>query len=452
MKMRSLGRTCLIVLSLLPAVSTQDGSSVVGSDQTLIASAGEDVILPCHITPSVSAVDLDVRWYRDSFDILVHLYEDRRDRTDVQDSDYRGRTALSRFELEDGILSLNLRNLRPSDSGVYSCYATDGVWDGQGKTELIVRALGTQPSISMDSTQGEQTRLVCRSEGWSPEPEVIWRDRDGNDVTSLSNTTLLRVSQGLRSVSSYIKIKQQSNVFSCLVRSKIPKPDWESKLHISRDFFPGVSGWMVAFFLTLALSIGAIPLLVIQWRRMDAMERKLEPMAAQRLRDFHYTRKGHIVKNCPEKGGNAGEENEGEQGEREEAGQPEARGAESGSVVSETLAKEGSKVQDTMKARGSLNRDSNAEESVSESAGVEKPGSGLLNTEVDAPTQFFFGMEKKSAQRKVIHCLKTLSGDELREPREIQQCAVDIYTKLFTAEAEGQPEETQHFLETAEDL
>ncbi|MGH0148309.1 UNVERIFIED_CONTAM: hypothetical protein FKN15_050448 [Acipenser sinensis] len=183
-------------VSLHPIDSAMaDGSSVVGSDQPLIASAGEDVILPCHITPSVSAVDLDVRWYRDSFDIPVHLYEDRRDRTDVQDSDYRGRTALSRFELEDGILSLNLRNLRPSDSGVYSCYATDGVWDGQGKTELIVSALGTQPSISMDSTQGEQTRLVCRSEGWDPEPEVIWRDRDGNDVTSLSNTTLLRVSQ-----------------------------------------------------------------------------------------------------------------------------------------------------------------------------------------------------------------------------------------------------------------
>ncbi|KAK6477901.1 butyrophilin-like protein 2, partial [Huso huso] len=97
-------------------------------------------------------------------------------------------------------------------------------------------ALGTQPSISMDSTHVEQTRLVCRSEGWDPEPEVIWRDRDGNDVTSLSNTTLLRVSQGLRSVSSYIKIKQQSNVFSCLVRSKIPKPDWESKLHISSEY------------------------------------------------------------------------------------------------------------------------------------------------------------------------------------------------------------------------
>ncbi|XP_058867817.1 butyrophilin subfamily 1 member A1-like isoform X2 [Acipenser ruthenus] len=284
MKLRFLGRTCLIVLSLLPAVSTQrEGSSVVGSDQPLIASSGEDAILPCHITPSLSAVDMDVRWFRQKFKIPVHLYEDQKDRTDVQDSDYRGRTALSRLGLQEGILSLNLRNLRHTDSGVYSCYATDGVWNGQGKTELIVRALGTQPSISMDSTQGEQTRLVCKSEGWDPEPEVIWRDRDGNDVTSLSNTTVQRDSQGLLSVSSYIKIKQQSNVFSCLVRSKTPKPDWESKLHISSDFFPGVSGWMVAFFLTLALSIGAIPLLVIQWRRMDAMERKLEPMAAQCL-------------------------------------------------------------------------------------------------------------------------------------------------------------------------
>ncbi|MGH0192094.1 UNVERIFIED_CONTAM: hypothetical protein FKN15_000250 [Acipenser sinensis] len=276
--MRFLGRTVLIVLRLLPAVSTQDDSTVVGSDQPLIASPGEDVTLPCHITPSLSAVDMEVRWYRQNIRVPVHLYDNRSDRTDVQDSDYQGRTDLFRFELQEGILSLNLRNLRPSDSGVYSCYAADGVWYGQGKTELIVRALGTQPSISMDSTQGEQTRLVCRSEGWSPEPEVIWRDRDGNDVTSLSNTTVQRDSQGFLSVSSYIKIKQQSNVFSCLVRSKIPKPDWESKLHISSDFFSGVSGWMVAFFLTLALSIGTIPLLAIQLRRMDAMERKFEPM------------------------------------------------------------------------------------------------------------------------------------------------------------------------------
>ncbi|XP_058874690.1 butyrophilin subfamily 1 member A1-like, partial [Acipenser ruthenus] len=282
MKMRFLGRTCLIVLSLLPAVSTQGGWRVVGSDQPVIAEPGDDVILPCHISPRLSAVDMEVRWYRDAFEKPVHLYSFKMNILGTQDSKYRGRTALSPSALQTGNLSLHLRNLQPSDRGVYTCLADDGS-RYEGQTEVIVAALGTQPSISMDCTQGEQTRLVCRSEGWDPEPEVIWRDRDGNNVTSLSNTTVQRDSQGLRSVSSYIKIKQQSNVFSCLVRSKTPKPDWESKLHISSDFFPGVSGWMVAFFLTLALSIGAIPLLVIQWRRMDAMERKLEPMAAQRL-------------------------------------------------------------------------------------------------------------------------------------------------------------------------
>ncbi|MGH0169808.1 UNVERIFIED_CONTAM: hypothetical protein FKN15_057635 [Acipenser sinensis] len=210
--------------------------TVVGSDQSVIAETGDDVILPCHISPRVSAVDMEVRWFRGAFEKPVHLYRSRKNILGTQDRAYQDRTALSPEALQRGDISLHLRNLRPSDRGVYICYAHDGSQYEEGQTEVIVTALGSQPSISMDSTQGEQTQLVCRSEGWSPEPEVIWRDIDGNDVTSLSNTTLLRVSQGLRSVSSYIKIKQQSNVFSCLVRSKMPKPDWESKLHISSEY------------------------------------------------------------------------------------------------------------------------------------------------------------------------------------------------------------------------
>ncbi|KAK1150653.1 butyrophilin subfamily 1 member A1-like [Acipenser oxyrinchus oxyrinchus] len=228
---------------------------------------------------------MEVRWFREIFGRPVHLYLNQRDWLETQDSDYRGRTALPPSALQTGDISLRLRNLRYSDSGVYTCYADDRSWYENGQTEVIVAALGTQPSVSMDSTQGQQTRLVCRSEGWYPEPEVIWRDRDGNNVTSLSNTTVLRDSQGLLTVSSYIKIKQQSNVFSCLVRSKTPKPDWESKLHISSDFFPGVSGWMVAFSLTLALSIGAIPLLVIKWRRMDRKLKMYEVKAVLHLRE-----------------------------------------------------------------------------------------------------------------------------------------------------------------------
>ncbi|MGH0184129.1 UNVERIFIED_CONTAM: hypothetical protein FKN15_013933 [Acipenser sinensis] len=217
-------------------VIVADAWTVVGSDQPVIAEAGYDVILPCHISPRVSAVGMEVRWFRERFDTPVHLYLNQKDQLSRQDSDYWGRTALSPSALQRGDISLRLRNLQPSDRGLYTCLADDGRRNEEGQTEVIVAALGTQPSISMDSTQGEQTRLVCRSEGWSPEPEVIWRDRDGKNVTSLSSPTVQSDGQGFLSVSSYIKIKQQSNVFSCLVRSKIPKPDWESKLHISSEY------------------------------------------------------------------------------------------------------------------------------------------------------------------------------------------------------------------------
>ncbi|MGH0174866.1 UNVERIFIED_CONTAM: hypothetical protein FKN15_069591 [Acipenser sinensis] len=138
MKMRFLGRTCLIVLTLLPAVSTQDAWTVVGSDQPVIAEAGDDVILPCHISPSISAVDMEVRWFRERFDKPVHLYLNQNDRLSRQDSDYQDRTALSPSALQTGDISLHLRNLRYSDRGVYTCSADDGRWAEDGQTELIV--------------------------------------------------------------------------------------------------------------------------------------------------------------------------------------------------------------------------------------------------------------------------------------------------------------------------
>ncbi|XP_041090921.1 butyrophilin subfamily 1 member A1-like isoform X2 [Polyodon spathula] len=295
MKMRFLGMVCLFVWSLLLAVSAQtDGQTVVVSDQPVFADPGEDVTLPCHISPRVNAVDMEVTWFRDKLKSPVHLYQNQIHQTDKQDLSYRGRTALS--ALQTGDLSLKLRDLRLSDSGVYTCAADDGKWYEEGKIELIVIVLGTQPSISMDSTQEGQARIACTSEDWYPEPAVLWSDRDGNDVTSLSSTRVFKDSQGFVSIRSYIPVKQQSNVFACLLRSKTPKSVRESKLHISKDFFPGVSGWQVAFSLTLALSIAAILPLVLQWIRMDRKEKQLAVNAVVHLRKELESVKREVLK------------------------------------------------------------------------------------------------------------------------------------------------------------
>ncbi|XP_039599253.1 butyrophilin subfamily 1 member A1-like, partial [Polypterus senegalus] len=127
--------------------------------------------------------------------------------------------------------------------------------------------VGTQPSISISSTEDQQTRLECSSEKWSSRPEVTWRDMNGIDVTSQSNLTVQRNDEGLLRVSSVIPIKWEFNVFSCLMRSNTTRPAYLSKVGVY-VFSPNVSGWSVVFWLSMALCVTATVLLILKWRRM----------------------------------------------------------------------------------------------------------------------------------------------------------------------------------------
>ncbi|XP_036419903.1 uncharacterized protein LOC118803519 [Colossoma macropomum] len=96
---------------------------IVGAAAPLVVEAGEDLVLPCSIKPSVSAEDVMVEWSRLHLgDRLVHLYENYEDRNYDQIESYRGRTALFKEELKKGNTSLKLSALRLSDEGAYKCY------------------------------------------------------------------------------------------------------------------------------------------------------------------------------------------------------------------------------------------------------------------------------------------------------------------------------------------
>ncbi|KAJ3605786.1 hypothetical protein NHX12_027830 [Muraenolepis orangiensis] len=63
--------------------------------------------------------------------------------------------------------------------------------------------------------------------------------------------------------------------------------------------------------------------------------------------------------------------------------------------------------------------------------------SRFLNiNEMDAPTSFFFGLEKKNGQRRVIHSLLSGTGQEITEPSQIRRRAVSFYSTLYTSEYE----------------
>ena len=94
--------------------------------QPLRATVGQDVVLPCHLSPRVDARRLEIWWIRHPSSETVHLYRNGEDQNGEQSRDYRGRTELVRAGLSNGSLDLRLLGLRPSDDGQYVC-AVQGV-------------------------------------------------------------------------------------------------------------------------------------------------------------------------------------------------------------------------------------------------------------------------------------------------------------------------------------
>ena len=66
-------------------------------------------------------------------------------------------------------------------------------------------------------------------------------------------------------------------------------------------------------------------------------------------------------------------------------------------------------------------------------------------SDMDAPTSYFFSLEKKNGQRKVIHTLLADTGKELVEPRQIRERAVSFYQALYSSEEEEEQTSMEEF-------
>jgi len=51
---------------------------------------------------------------------------------------------------------------------------------------------------------------------------------------------------------------------------------------------------------------------------------------------------------------------------------------------------------------------------------------------MDAPSKFFFSLERKNGQRKSIQCLRSEGGKVLTEVSDIRKRAVSFYKELYS--------------------
>ncbi|KAJ8248673.1 hypothetical protein COCON_G00233720 [Conger conger] len=129
---------CLyLILLILHQTSRSEMFQLLGPAGPVIAVVGEDVVLPTHLKPNISAEDMRIEWFRPQHrDPLVHLYLLGESRNEPQNPSYSGRTALFPEELREGNTSLRLSRVQP-----------DLIWQDSGGHNLPAE----KPEILRDS-------------------------------------------------------------------------------------------------------------------------------------------------------------------------------------------------------------------------------------------------------------------------------------------------------------
>ncbi|XP_047242470.1 uncharacterized protein LOC124881030 [Girardinichthys multiradiatus] len=108
--------------------SEYSGYDVIGASQPIRAAPGDDVILPCWVSPEWNATRKTVAWSRlnitqnSSTQKYVLLYKDFKLDKDAMMESYIRRVSLLPGNLSVGNLSLKLTNVTVNDSGSYQCF------------------------------------------------------------------------------------------------------------------------------------------------------------------------------------------------------------------------------------------------------------------------------------------------------------------------------------------
>uniref|UniRef100_K7GC84 Butyrophilin subfamily 1 member A1 n=1 Tax=Pelodiscus sinensis TaxID=13735 RepID=K7GC84_PELSI len=250
---------------------------VVGPGVPVAAMVGGEIMLPCHLSTPMSAASMEVLWYRTQHSPFVHLYLNGTDNAHGQMPEYRGRTELSKAGMANGSVALRLRGIRASDEGQYTCFVRSSSFYADATLELTVAGVGSSPFISVEDYHLGGIRVVCRTAGWYPEPEMLWKDPRGQLLLPLSETKS-KGDSGLFEIQTSIIVKRNTHQnLTCCVQSQRLNQEKEATIHIADSFFPRVSPEVVCLYLLLSILFFSVLALCV-------LKRKVKRFAQSRSR------------------------------------------------------------------------------------------------------------------------------------------------------------------------
>ncbi|CAI9168543.1 unnamed protein product [Rangifer tarandus platyrhynchus] len=255
--------TSLLLFMQLPTGDFAQEFSVIAPPDPVVAVLGGEVLLPCRVSPAMSAEDMELRWFRSKFSEAVFIYQDRFEQKEEQMAAYTGRTSLVRDLLNQGEAAVRIQNVTVSDNGLYTCFFRKGGFYEEANLELKVAGVGSAPQVRITGPEEDGVRVVCTASGWFPKPQVQWRDLSGEKFLAFSEAHT-QDAEGLFSVEAALVVRDSSvgNV-TCSILNPVLGQEKAMAIFIPEPFFPQASPWKVAF--SVSLTVLVILLLGAGW-------------------------------------------------------------------------------------------------------------------------------------------------------------------------------------------
>ncbi|XP_064882061.1 butyrophilin-like protein 10 [Oncorhynchus nerka] len=283
----------ILLLSTLVYCSLGQGGGssevqVVGPADPVVALAGDDIILPCSLEPSVSAEDMAVEWTRLNLKAEnVHLYRQGRDSNEDQHPSYRGRTSMFHEELKNGNVSLKLNRVTLSDAGSYRCFIPTLTSQVKNTTVQLFVGAVSQPVISIVGTKDWGVVLKCESGGWFPEPGMDWLDSSGTILPADGPPERHRDSEDRYTVRRHVTVDQtDTNRFTCRVHQTELNHLKETEIHVPDDVFPKSQVGLIIGLIAAAVAVLAASAGVYWWRKhTEKLRREFEEEEKKKFRE-----------------------------------------------------------------------------------------------------------------------------------------------------------------------
>ncbi|OXB74352.1 UNVERIFIED_CONTAM: hypothetical protein H355_002417, partial [Colinus virginianus] len=210
---------------------------VIPPNRPVLGVFGKGVVLPCQLEAKTITETLSVQWIftGKSPNIDVTSYDGKNTLNPVkEDKIYQGRTHFFQTEINKGNLSIHLRDVMISDKGKYICSVYLENWYDEVVVDLDVAAQGDESAVFLDGHIGQGIGLSCKSQGWFPQPEVVWLDSKGQTRKEKVVTQSTKTSLGLFDVVSSMTLEPGSDMeVSCRIVSGILDTASESRVLIS---------------------------------------------------------------------------------------------------------------------------------------------------------------------------------------------------------------------------